>query len=637
VTAIAGFWSFGAEDTAASCERMLRSQAIYGTHGTSVWKGGEISIGRALHRSLPEDSYDRGPQTGGSGLALVADVRLDNRDELVALLGLADARAQPDAAILLRALEQWGEDAVERLNGDFAFALWDPNRRRLTLARDYLGQRPLHYHQGRDLFAFASMAKGLHALPDIPYAPDIEIATNFVALMPETGSRTFFAGIHKVEAGQIVTVTPEGVTSRKYWRPNLEPLTLKNDQEYAEALRAQLDRAVRVRLRGAENRVASTLSGGLDSSAVTATAARLVDSNAKVIAFTSVPREDYELPSLRGSFGDERAHAAAVAALYDNIEHVLVPAGGLNPLTQLDRNFFLNERPVLNICNQSWYHAILDGARQRGCPVLLIGSLGNMSFSYQGMDLLTQLLARGRLIRFSREALALRRNGTRLGTIASQSLGPYLPERLWTLIGRIRGRGRSLTDYSAIRPDIVTEVRSRAAERGLDTSYRPWRSGVAARLWSIGRVDRGNYNKGVLGGWGIDVRDPTADRELMEFCLRVPSEQYLAKGTQRALARRALADRLPPIVTEERRKGYQAVDWHEGLTAAREELREEVGRIASAGPALEALDAGKMQALIDDWPEGGWHKPEVFQPYRLALLRGVSAGHFIRKAAQSNQ
>ncbi len=632
MTAIAGFWSFGAEDVGASCERMLRSQAIYGPHGSASWDGGEIALGRALHRLLPEDIHDRGPQVGSSGLVLVADVRLDNRDALAAKLGL-EGRDRPDAAILLGALERWGDDAVARLLGDFAFALWDPGKRRLTLARDFMGQRPLHYHRGRDFFGVSSMAKGLHTLPGVPYAPDMATAAEFVALLPEGGSRTFFEGISKVEAGHIVTVTPEGISSRAYWKPNLEPLILRDD-EYLDAMRAQMDRAVRVRLRGAETKAATTLSAGLDSSVVTATAARLMGDKAKLFAFTSVPRAGYDLPSLRGSIGDEGALAAATAALYPNIEHVLVGAGGHNPLNRLDRNFFLFERPVLNLCNQAWFNSILDGAKARGCTMILTGAFGNMSFSWQGMDKLARLLERGRLVSLAREAAALRRNDIRLGTILSQTIGPFLPVPVWKAIARLRGSSRDLTAFTAIHPALLGQVD--AARGGFDLSFRPRRDGAATRVAALSRTDIGGYSKGLLGGWGIDMRDPTADRELVEFCLRVPAEQYLRGGVPRALARRAFADRLPPAVAAEQRKGYQAVDWHEGLSAARQELREEVGRIAATDEAAGALDTQKMQTLLDNWPEGGWHKPEVFQPYRLALMRGVSTGHFIRKATRSN-
>ncbi|MDP8995338.1 MAG: asparagine synthase-related protein, partial [Pseudomonadota bacterium] len=178
----------------------------------------------------------------------------------------------------------------------------------------------------------------------------------------------------------------------------------------------------------------------------------------------------------------------------------------------------------------------------------------------------------------------------------------------------------------------------RAAERGLDLSYRPRPDPVEARLWILRRVDLGNYKKGTLGGWGIDMRDPAGDRRLVEFCLAVPADQFLAGGWTRSLARRALADRLPAALLAERRKGYQAADWHEGLTAARGELEEEIEAIADCPAAAEALDAGMMRRLVEEWPEeGSWSRPAVMHRYRMALLRGISAGRFIRQALGANR
>jgi asparagine synthase (glutamine-hydrolysing) len=203
VTALAGYWSFGGSSEAGRhCERMLRAQAIYGRED-ALWSDGEgRSMGRRLHPTLPEDRFDRAIISGGDGrLALAADVRLDNRDELAGDLGIASAelRTLCDSALLMRALERWDEAAVDRLVGDFAFALWDRGRQRLLLARDFIGRRPLHYHRGRDFFAFASMPKGLHCLPSIPYAPDMASAANFLALVPEAGPSTFFEGLCRVE------------------------------------------------------------------------------------------------------------------------------------------------------------------------------------------------------------------------------------------------------------------------------------------------------------------------------------------------------------------------------------------------------------------------------------------------------
>ncbi|HEX8448697.1 MAG TPA: asparagine synthase-related protein, partial [Allosphingosinicella sp.] len=277
--------------------------------------------------------------------------------------------------------------------------------------------------------------------------------------------------------------------------------------------------------------------------------------------------------------------------------------------------------------------------RERGNRVLLSGARGNMSFSYDGMPLLTQLLTSGRLLRLARESLALIRNGTRVGTVAAQTIGPFVPVTLWQTIGWLRGRGRHLTDYSAISPEAAQAFRviERGAERGLDPSYRPRRDPHETRLWALRRVDVGNYNKGYLAGWGIDVRDPTADRRLIEFCLTVPTDQYLRGGVRRALARTAFADRLPAKIIDETLKGYQAPDWHVDLVDGRGELKDEIGRIAACTEAADTLDHGSMRQLVDAMPSGDWHKGETTQKYRLSLLRGVSAGHFIRKAAGSNQ
>jgi asparagine synthase (glutamine-hydrolysing) len=643
MTAIAGYWSFDQRpDAAAQCERMLKSLQIYGPQAPAVASDGAIALGQRLFGIAPEDRRRRSVASGGGGaILLVADARLDNREELCDALGIAAAegRGLTDPAILLRALERWDESAVERLLGDFAFAFWDSRRQRLLLARDFMGQQPLHYVRRDGFFAFASMPKGLHALPEIESAPDREAVASFLALIPEDGSETFFKGIEKVRAGEIVTVTRDALRTTRWWQPAIEPLRLKRTEDYAEALRGHFDRAVAARLRGADSAVGAHLSGGLDSSAVAATAARLMaEKGGRVTAFTGTPREGYDGSAVRNAFTDESPYAAEVAAMYPNIEHVIVRNGG-SPFADLDRLFFIYERPVLNLCNSVWMHRIMNDARDRGLRILLSGSRGNMSFSYDGMPFLTQLLSSGRLLRLARESLALVRNGTRVGTVAAQTIGPFIPVPLWQAISRIRGKGRKLTDYTAISPGAAEAFRlaERAAERGLDFSYRPRRDPLETRLWALRRVDTGNYNKGHLAGWGIDVRDPTADRRLVEFCLAVPPDQYLRGGIRRALARTAFADRLPAAVVNERLKGYQAADWHEGLVAARDELGGELGRIEACGDAGATLNPAMMRALADNMPTEGWHKPATTEKYRLALLRGVSAGHFIRKAAGSNQ
>src|SRR5215831_18951005 len=111
MTALAGLWHFdGRPDAAENCARMLVVQELYGRHDGAQWSDGDVALGRRLMRVLPEDNFDRQPLVGGEGrYVLVADVRLDNRDELVKSLALSRSQACNlcDADILLAAIERW--------------------------------------------------------------------------------------------------------------------------------------------------------------------------------------------------------------------------------------------------------------------------------------------------------------------------------------------------------------------------------------------------------------------------------------------------------------------------------------------------------------------------------------------------
>ena len=645
MTALAGCWNYGGKPHPdESCKRMLTAQAIYGPRDARQWSDGSLAMGRRLFATLPEDVHDRQPlHTTDGRLTLVADVRLDNRDELAAALAWSAerARGQCDAAMLLACLERWGEAALDRVIGDFAFALWDATERKLLLARDFIGQRPLHFHRGSGFFAFASMPKGLHALPEIPYAADEQTMAEFITLLPASGVGSFFEGIETIGPGEIATVTPHGLSRRRYWQPaRVEARGLRPDH-YVEGLRHHLDQATQSRLRGANGAVASHLSAGFDSASVTATAARLMaEQGGKVVGFTAVPREGYDGPDPANRLGDEGPLAAETAALYPNIEHVLIRSGHRSPLAELDRNFFLLDRPMLNLCNSVWSSAINDAARERNLTVLLTGQMGNMTISYAGDEHLAELARAGRFIELYREGKQLvDRRAKRWRGVLAGAFGPFAPVWLWQWLDQRFHSRREITDYTALRPERLQELDLGriASDRGLDFARRPRKEGHETRLWVLRRVDFGNLNKGVLAGWGIDRRDPTADRRLVEFCLSVPMDQYLRHGERRSLGRRALGDRLPRAVLDARRKGFQAVDWHEGLTAARADLQAEVDRLTPCESAGRALDIDKMRKLVAEWPESGWERPEVITAYRLALLRGISAGHFLRKAAGSNQ
>ena len=644
MTAIGGIWGFGdGRDVDGDCARILTAQSVYGLHGEARWSGGDVALGRRLWRLLPEDRYDAQPLRGAEGrFVLVADLRLDNREELAAELGLQAPQLKQtcDAALLLAAFERWDAGCCGHLTGDYAFCLWDAQERRMVLARDMLGSRPLHYHRAARFFAFASMAKGLHALADIPRAANEAHVAAYLAGVSHLGSGSFFAGIERVEPGQIVTVSPDRLLARRHWEWRPRRLGYRRSEDYVEAMRHHLEQAVRSQLRGADGRVGAHLSGGLDSSGVAATAARqLAPSGGKLIAFTAAPRRGYDGPVSSHWIADEGPRAAATAAMYPNVEHVVVDSSRHSPLDMFGRQFYLFERPVADLSNLVWFEAINQEVQARGLTVLLTGQLGNLTLSYDGGELLAELVRAGHWFAWARTmAASLRRRRRRLRGGLYNSFAPWLPKWAWKWFADAYcDRSSDPRRYSAIHPDRLREGRLGARCRAeIAYEQRVWGNGVERRLGALSFADFGNYNKGFLAGWGIDTRDPTADRRLVEFCLSVPTAEYERAGLPRALARAALADRLPPAVVNELRRGLQCADWHEKLTAARPQIADEISRLEQLPAAARVLDLARLRNLVDNWPTEGWDRNRTDREYRCVLSRGIAAGDFLRRAAGAN-
>ena len=632
MSALAGFWNWAGTDRPDQrCRAILAAQLPCAPDGQDVRSTDSIALGRGLYKLLPEDDHDRQPLCSGDGsLVMVADVRLDNRADLLGRLGstASDARGLSDADVLLAAYERWGEGSLDLLNGDFAFAIWDRRRGKLILARDPLGLRPLHYHHASRFFAFSSRPAGLHALAGVSRRADMATLADFVGLVPIEGSAGFYQSVDRVEAGHVVTVTPSGVAARRYWTPQPTRLGWKSFDEYTEAFRAELDRSVRVRLRTRGDRVATHLSGGWDSSAVTATVARLRGPGESVLAYTSVPRPGSRSGAAERSFGNEGALAAATAALYPQVEHVRIAGAAKSPFDDLDRYVAAFERPVYNLSNHVWITDIRQHARARGARLLLTGELGNWTISSAHYTVLADYIREGRWLDWLREAWALGLGGSaRLRGIAANSFGPWLPQYLWQRVRALSSRPEA-TLATALHPGLAAQVEQRREASGVGLASRPKNYHLAAAAGLSG-IDLGDYRKGALAGWGVDERDPTSDRQLIDFCLSLPIDMLLKNGVRRPLARAALSDRLPPAVLDEKRKGYQAADWHEGLTNARPQILALLEEIASDSQAAALLDIESLRRWTREWPGGNWANLEIMDRYRRALPIALTAGHFI--------
>jgi asparagine synthase (glutamine-hydrolysing) len=630
MSAIWGMWRRDGRPTAPDVrERIETSFSTYGTDRISSWSADGVAVGCALASTLPEDRWDRQPLVAdGDHSVLIADLRIDNRPELLRDLGIRAGDQIADSSLLAAAWMRWGEDCVGHLIGDFAFAVWEPRRQRIVCARDHFGRKPLHYLEQGPLFAFASFPMGLCALPDVSPVVDETMIAMRLALLPEAGERSFFRDIRRLPPGHLLIAERHGVTLRRYWRPDPERrITFSKDSDYVENFRALFDEAVRCRLRST-GPVGALLSGGFDSSSVSAAAARLLaEAGNPLTAFTSVPNPASGGAAPKQRFGDESHHAAAVADLYPNMRHVLVePAPGC----LLD---FLGEFRIWNNLPEGlpamapYRHAMATAIERQGIRTMLNGAMGNITISYDGLALLPDLIRRGKWVRWAREAARLKQsNWMRFPALLRSSFGPFIPR-----LRRSRSAAlHSLQRYSMIHPAFLSAAGVADIVEAFDREGRSRSKGDSRHLRAAAflRQDKGASNAGASMS-AADSRDPTADKRLAEFCLAIPDEQFLRDGQRKYLLRRAFAERLPPMILEERRKGMTGADWHLRVAPYRDRFAEAVERIAQSPIAQTCLDIPRMRRAVDHWPENGWSGAAVIHEYRLGLCRAISAGEFI--------
>jgi asparagine synthase (glutamine-hydrolysing) len=629
---------------------MLQSLAAHGPDGCSLNADGSslhalerVALGHRLLKITAEDELEAQPLAAHSLSApdtdttcdattwLVADARIDNRAELAAEFALSanEAVAMADSAFVLRAWQRWGQDCVEHLVGSFAFAVWDAQAERFFLARDHAGDRPLYYRKTAESFIFATTARAIRACPGVSSELDErQLARDLIGLPPEF-SRTRFRDVQTLAPGHCLVVGRDGATQRRYWRiDSLRPVRFARDEEYIEAFLEIFDEAVRCRLRTTGG-IATELSAGLDSGAVAATAARLLAaSGTKISAYTAVPCAEFSGIVPQGLIGDEGPYAAEVAALYPNMRHICVDASGSDMLRELARIFPLLDLPHAAALNNVWGNRILDRAAASGVKVMLNGALGNFAFSYAGGDILRKTFCSGSWLATLRQAWRLRQMGISSGrNAASLTVFGVLP---WWLRRRIDPLIRTVDlGWSAMRPDRARELDAvDQFRRHLFTH-----SSALPRLMATDfqQNQYGDYNAATGAGWGIEARDPTADKRVFEFCAAIPPEQFVAGGEGRSLARRAMRGRLPEATLTRTEKGTQAADWYEGLSRIRGELAVELALEQESPGALRLIDLERLRKALDDWPRTAQDAAHQDESCSSAIPRGMAVGYFIRR------
>lgn len=632
MSAIAGYWSAPEPGKAESlCRRLLEAQRGYGPDDLSLGVSLGYAAGRCLRKTLAEDRHDRQPVTAGEDrFLLVADLRLDNREELLADLGRPPGSASglADSEILLRAWQRWEEGVLDRILGDYAFAVWDKHRHRLVLARDPLGERPLHYRIGDDFMAFASMPQPLAGWQGAPAEADEARMAAFVADLPPHGDRSFFAGVNRLQPGHMLVAGSGGFEVRRFWRPAFSDIRAGHPGDHAEGLREQIDRAVRRRLRRSRGAVGAHLSAGYDSSAVAASAAlQLAQDGERLIAFTSAPRSGFDGPIPPGKVADESDIAAATAAVHSNVDHVVVRPPFPSPLERLAESNPVAGQPTGHVLNGAWWAAINEAAAARDVSVMLTAEVGNFTLSAGlGLDELADLIRGIRIGRWLAEARALARGDYRWRNVLNASLRPWIPASLYRRLRRFAENpdGAPLLVASRWRRELARQER----KTGWDSLIAL--SGKQRRWAMLGLVDPGNFRKYSLARWGIEERDAAADRRLAEYCFSLPLEARLKSGILRPALREGLRGRVAPAIIEPPARGYQSADWYERLTG------EDAGRFADAvdcEAVRRVVDIAEVRRLTAAWPTAGFAERSTTSLYAMNLPRALSAAGFIAQAA----
>jgi asparagine synthase (glutamine-hydrolysing) len=495
--------------------------------------------------------------------------------------------SQSDVEVLLVAYRRWGWDALARLNGMFAFALWDGDRRELFCARDRLGVKPFYYQWDGESFAFASEPKALALTQPHRIAPRLEAIRDLVALdWVDHDTGTFFQGITQLPAGHYLVLGTGGAALRRWW--TLDPTRSAAgdppgwEREFAELF----GDAVRIRLR-ADVEVGSCLSGGVDSSAVVTTAARLAAQ--PLHAFTCAYDE--------GPAYDERPYVKATVEASGAISHLVVPDGG-DFWETLDRLTFQQDEPTAGPGVYSQWK-VMGLAGQAGLRVLLDGQGGDETLAGYERYLplrLRDLVAAGDLPGFvGRWGDVARRLGP--AHALALTLEPWVPKTLFAPLRRAFGQGKDRV--------LGRDLRRAAPHAALEPP--PGFPSAVKRQQAFDLLQRLlpsllRYEDRNSMAFSIETRLPFLDFRVVELAFSLPDDQKLDGRTSKAILRRALADRIPASVLARRDKmGFETPSdvWLRSRYPA--ELRR---RLLAPGPLHQWLDPGALEAALDDYLAG---------------------------------
>jgi asparagine synthase (glutamine-hydrolysing) len=643
VSAIFGILRFdGSDASERDLERMGNTLAHCSPDGRKFVIHDTVGLGHCLMRVNNEDMFEAQPlRDREAGLTLVADCRVDNREELAEAFGLsaADIRDMPDSAFILRAYKTWGEDCAEHLLGDFAFALWDARAKKLVLGRDHMGQRICHYHCGKDFFAFATEIRALWTLPDVPRnLNEAQIGRRLLRDPTRPAGVTFFENVYGLTAGTVMRIVADGQQSTKiYWQPRADQAhENQNEKYYVTAYRQILTEAVACRLRRLAWPAALSMSGGFDSTAIAGLAGPMVTAQGrKLIAVSSVLEEGYHGPLRNARPWVERA--------WRTMPHLDVRyfvRGQETALTDLEKWFVQTGLPPFED------HYVITGlaklAAGAGARLMMDGHGGDYTINPRGGGALAWFLRKRHIARFLRELRPYMRMSGRTAwqTFKHDIVKNLLPVpvmRAW----RFKQRGFvSLQTVRGVSPDFARDL----IQRGLVDPKRLLgmprnRADMRARMVEVllrtycqashPPVDL------IAAVHGMAFTRPFLDKRVVELGLAIPESLYVKDGQVRYLACRALADIYSSALTSRHRPNDpNDPDFSAMLRSIEEPIRREIERMAGNRKLSAMIDFTTLRGTM---ARPAHENQQDIDSKAVSPLRAVLVARFIEWARRDNR
>lgn len=557
---------FGAEHAPSLLSAMGQAIVHRGPDGHGIWTGPGVGLSH-VRLSIVGLADGQQPMTSTDGRYTIAfNGEIFNYVELREELKARGAsfRTGSDTEVLLQLYAYDGEACPQKLNGDFAFAIWDATERRLFLARDRMGVRPLFYTEHRGTLYFASEVKALLTVPGIEAELDPIALDQIFTLWAPIAPRTAFRDIFELEPGQMLV--REGGANRlaSYWMLDFPDAGEHGAtaEDHSEELRALLTDAVRLRMR-ADVPVGSYLSGGLDSSLISALAAPMAPSGLNTFSVTFDTAEHDE-----SSFQQQVATALGT-------RHRSVASSPCMIAAAFPDIIRFTERPVLRTAPAPLY-TLAGLVREAGMKVVLTGEGADEVFA--GYDIFRE----AKLRRF-----CARQPGSKIRPHLFRKLYPYLPglkqqsaeylsaffnvsgtdpsDPLFSHRPRMKSTAAAKIFYAGdLRETLGTYDAAEELSTRLPERFSRWHplnqaQYLETRLLLPGYILSSQGDRMAMAH-GIEGRFPFLDHRLVEFATRLPPDAKLKGLREKHILREAAKGLLPESVTQRQKQPYRAPD-----------------------------------------------------------------------------